>query len=187
MTKELLRKSYLEKRQEISPGQLSNFSELIAENLFKSFQFEGKMVSLFMPIERKKEINTYIILDKLLSFDASVCIPKANFESIELKHYRYESPEQLELSVFGIPEPKFGKVVQPSKIDVVLVPLICYDKQGHRLGYGKGFYDRFLKKCSSQTIFIGLSLFEPIDEIPDRESTDIPMHFCITPEGKIRF
>lgn len=187
MTKDLLRKQYLEKRQEVSPGQLRNYSEQIAENLFKAFQFDGKMVSLFMPIERKKEINTYIILDQLLSFDAAVCIPKANFENLELKHYRYENPEQLELSEFGIPEPKQGKVVQPSKIDIVLVPLICCDKAGHRLGYGKGFYDRFLKKCSNQTLFIGLSLFEPIDAIPEKESTDIPLHFCITPEGKVRF
>ena len=78
-------------------------------------------------------------------------------------------------------------LLQNSKTpDVMLVPLLAYDNQKNRLGYGKGFYDRFLEKCHSKTIFIGLSLFEPEESIPI-EKTDVPLNFCITPKNIYTF
>lgn len=187
LSKQECRELFNEKRKLISPQQLRVLSENISNLLFTHFNLENKLVSLFLPIEQKKEINTYIILDKALNLNASICIPKANFENNELKHYLYEGPEQLETSAYHIPEPKYGKIITPKKIDIVIIPLIACDKIGNRVGYGKGFYDRFLKKCSSSAIFIGISLFDPIDKISDFRTNDIPLHYLITPDNKLNF
>ena len=181
------RNYYSQQRLQLSPNQLRIDSEKICEILFTQFNFEEKAISLFLPIERKNEINTYIILEKALSLGAVVTIPKANFETSELTHYIYENPDQLMLSAYGIPEPKYGKTLGVQKMNIILVPLLAVDKRGYRVGYGKGFYDRFLKKRAPQTVVIGLSLFEPIDEIMDLHAEDIPLQFCITPNGMIRF
>jgi 5-formyltetrahydrofolate cyclo-ligase len=186
LSKAECRKLFREKREELSPNQRRVMSEQIALLLFTHFNLEQKTVSLFLPIEQKKEINTYIILEKAMDMNASVCLPKANFETNELKHFIYEGPEQLETSAQQIPEPKYGKTMSPKKIQYVIVPLLAFDKRGYRVGYGKGFYDKFLKKCNSETLFIGLSFFEGIAEISDVISGDVPLHYIITPEQKIR-
>ena len=67
---------------------------------------------------------------------------------------------------------------------MVFVPLVAFDELGNRVGYGKGFYDEFLKNCSKDTIKIGLSFFEAEAVISDIELHDVPLDFCVTP-GKI--
>jgi len=181
------RKYFSKQRDKISSSQLRNDSEKICEILFTHFNVEGKTISIFLPIERKKEINTYNILKKAISLGALVSIPKANFETLELTHYIFENADQLTISSFGIPEPKHGKTIGAHKMNIILVPLLAIDNKGYRVGYGKGFYDRFLKKTQPQTVTIGVSLFEPIDQIIDVDSDDIPLQFCITPRGIIRF
>ena len=88
---------------------------------------------------------------------------------------------------YGIPEPVNGLEVPVSKIDVVFVPLLAYDKKGNRVGYGKGFYDRFLKKCRPDVIKIGLSFFEPEEQIEDISLDDVKLDFCVTPYGVYGF
>lgn len=188
MTKATIRKYYMDKRLALSPGQLERISEQICHNAFKYFQLESKKISLFLPIERKKEINTYKIWEKALSFDAQVAAPKVNAKTNELKHILFESEDQLELSSYGIPEPKKGRIVAAEHFDIVFVPLLAVDKNGNRVGYGKGYYDRFLKKCSPRCQFVGLSHFEEFaDMIDDLQPTDIRLNACITPEKVHRF
>jgi 5-formyltetrahydrofolate cyclo-ligase len=76
-----------------------------------------------------------------------------------------------------------GLEVPVSKIDVVFVPLLAFDKNGNRVGYGKGFYDNFLAKCREDVIKIGLSFFEPEEIIDDVFKTDIRLDYCVTPFG----
>lgn len=70
---------------------------------------------------------------------------------------------------------------------MVLIPLLAFDKKGYRVGYGKGFYDRFLADCRPDVVKVGLSVFEPIDEIADLNEFDIKMDFCITPNRVWQF
>ena len=65
---------------------------------------------------------------------------------------------------------------------MVIVPLLAYDKEGHRVGYGKGYYDKFLEKCNPHTMTVGLSFFDPVKEITDIEPFDVPLNYCITPK-----
>ncbi|MES2588140.1 MAG: 5-formyltetrahydrofolate cyclo-ligase [Bacteroidota bacterium] len=183
MTKQELRVKYLELRKQLSPGQVQQISEEICHLLFVNFNLENKIVSLFLPIERKNELNTYLIWEKALSFGAKIAIPKANHETFDLKHVLFESEDQLELSEWGIPEPKKGKIIAADRFDYVFIPLLANDKNGNRVGYGKGFYDRFLKKCSPSCKFIGLNHFDEKVDISDLLPTDIKLHACLTPNG----
>ena len=81
-----------------------------------------------------------------------------------------------------IPEPVEGEIIAPAEIDMVLLPGLCYDRQGHRVGYGKGYYDRFLKTCRPDCVKVGLSYFEPIEEITDVHDGDVMLDFVVTPE-----
>ena len=69
------------------------------------------------------------------------------------------------------------------KIDIIFIPLSIFDLSGHRVGYGKGYYDRFLKSLNSNTVKIGLSLFEPVEEIIDINNDDVSMDICVTPNS----
>lgn len=72
-------------------------------------------------------------------------------------------------------------------LDAVLVPLIAFDARGFRVGYGKGFYDRFLKTCRADCLKIGLSLFPPVEKIADTADFDVKLDACATPEKIWRF
>ena len=69
-----------------------------------------------------------------------------------------------------------------NEIDLVLVPLLAFDKNGYRVGYGKGYYDKFLSNCRPDVIKIGLSFFDAVDEIEDIDDYDLPLNFCVTPQ-----
>lgn len=187
MTKKEARAYFKQKRLELSPSELFMRSEQICNAVFSNFQLEGKTISLFLPIERQKEINTYIILEKGVAIGTNVSLPKTIERSHSLKHYLYESQNQLALSELGIPEPTSGKLIKPETLDYVFVPLLAVDKTGHRIGYGKGYYDRFLLKCSSKCQFIGLHLFDEFIEIEDVDTHDVQLDYCITPTKIIRF
>jgi len=187
MTKKELREIFKEKRKGLSPGELNARSVAIVELALSSFQMEQKMVSLFLPIERQKEINTYSLWEKITGFGSQVAVPVMNAQKGDLKHILFVNQNQLAVNDFGVPEPQTGKVIAAHRIDVVFVPLLCFDKQGQRVGYGGGYYDRFLKKCSPQCKFIGLSVFPPIEKIDDILPSDIKLHAYITPEKVYRF
>lgn len=187
MDKAQLREAYKSKRMQLPPGELERLSEIIIDNTLSNFQLSEKIISLFLPIERQREINTYLLLERALGIGAQVAIPKTNFETMEMRHFLYEENDQLEINEKGIPEPKKGKAIAADRIDYVFVPLLAVDKNGHRVGYGKGFYDRFLRKCSPNCQFIGLHYFELEDKIDDVLPTDIRLNAVVTPQGVIRF
>ena len=66
---------------------------------------------------------------------------------------------------------------------MVFVPLLAFDKKGHRVGYGKGFYDKFLSECKPDAIKIGLSFFEPEELITDVFESDVKLDYCVTPNS----
>ena len=99
-----------------------------------------------------------------------------------LKHYLLTDSTSLQKNRWNVPEPVDGLEVPLSKIDVVFVPLMAFDRKGNRVGYGKGFYDRFLSQCRSGVKKIGLSLFEAEEAIADVSNNDIALDYCITPD-----
>lgn len=187
MTKAEIRTLFKAKRAQLSPYDITKISAQVQALVLDSFSFSSKYVSIFLPIEQQKEISTYGLLEDIILKGGHPILSKANFKDHSLTLYHYEHPSQLEISSFGIPEPKHGRTILASKLDYVFVPLLGLNSEGQRVGYGKGFYDRLLKQCKPDCIFIGLHLFDEFTEISDLNPNDIPLHLCFTPGGVYDF
>lgn len=181
MQKQALRLKYKELRSEMDPGQIDALSLDIANKALRLDIWNKTYFHIFLPISGKKEVNTEFLLHILFGKDKSVVVPKSDFDNHSLKHILLQENTELKATKFGIPEPVNGIELPPESMEVVFIPLLAYDTNGNRVGYGKGFYDRFLKDCREDAIFIGLSLFQPEAKI-ECDSTDIRLHYCVTPE-----
>ena len=187
MNKKELRAKYKSLRQQLTFDEIMNESLLIANHCIDLPIWDKTYFHLFLPIEKQKEINTEFILQILAGRDKEIVISKSNFEDLSMTHYLLTDNTKIKVNTYGIPEPEDGIEVPTSKIDVVFVPLLAYDKKGNRVGYGKGFYDKFLGECKAETIKIGLSYFDPEEFIDNLLDTDIKLDYCITPFGIIKF
>ena len=174
-----LRSYYLKLRSKFTSQQIDNFSIEIVNRCLGLNLWNKSIYHLFMASEHNNEIDTAILLSVLQGKDKQIVIPKI-LDHYELEHYLLADQTSLKTSRWGIPEPQAGIKINSNKIDVVFVPLLIFDLQGHRIGYGKGYYDRFLAKCRKETIKVGLSYFDPIERIEDIQSHDIPINFGIT-------
>ena len=137
-------------------------------------------------MEDKHEIPTKRLIELLEDKGAQIVIPKTNFETKEMTSF-YLKGSQIKKNNWGVPEPVTGRQADNSIIDIVIIPLIVFDKNGHRIGYGKGFYDRFLASLNPSVIKIGLSIFDPINQIDDIGKFDVKMDYCITNDNIYRF
>lgn len=180
MTKKELRKEYLAKRKALDSQFIKIESLKISDIFTQNFKFEGKTVHCFIPIVKKNEIETWLIIDRIME-KGRVVVPKINLEDNSMTHFYFEKDTELIQNNFGVLEPNNAEQCDVSDIDIVLLPLLAFDKKGYRVGYGGGFYDRFLAQLPKKTELIGLSLFEPIDEIKDLNTFDQRMQTCISP------
>jgi 5-formyltetrahydrofolate cyclo-ligase len=179
MNKTELRSFYKEKRSQLDEEQRAAISKSIAQNLENSFSFEGELISIFLPISRLHEIDTSFILEKF-SLSNSFCSPVADFQNHSMEHIELNSKTVIKQNDWGIPEPSNGHAFIEKDITVVIVPLLISDLNGNRLGYGKGFYDRFLAKLDKDTSIIGINYFEPVQSLPEVNKFDIPLHYLAT-------
>ena len=187
MLKSEIRALFKEKRKGLSFLELNRFSTQLTNLILEKIDFKNKQISIFLPIKKQKEFDSYPLLEELIIQGAIPIISKSNFEDHSLTLYTYENISQLEVNAFGIPEPKYGEIVSESILNVVFVPLLALDKNGNRVGYGKGFYDKLLIKCNSECLFIGISLFDEFVEIDDLNPFDIQLHCCFTPQSYYDF
>jgi len=187
MYKKELRVKYKAMRQSLTENDIAGKSLAIANHLISLPVWDKDYFHVFLPISENKEINTECILHLLAGKDKEVVVSKSDFTTGKMTHFLLTDNTKIKKNAYSIPEPVDGIEVPVSKIDVVFVPLLAFDKAGHRVGYGKGFYDRFLSECDEKTIKIGLSFFEAVDEITGVFPTDIQLDYCITPENVYRF
>lgn len=187
MLKKELRQKYKTLRQELVEEQIEEKSLAVANRLLSLDIWDKTYFHLFLTIERHKEIQTEFVLQILAGKDKEIVVSKSDFATGEMTHFLLTENTKFIKNDYGIPEPVNGLEVPVSKIDVVFVPLLAYDKKGNRVGYGKGFYDRFLKKCRPDVIKIGLSFFEPEEQIEDISLDDVKLDFCVTPYGVYGF
>ncbi len=184
MLKAEARRIYLAKRRSISPNRKEELDQLILDRFDGLELPELRSLLTYAPMPAKMEVNTYLIADLLaMKFPGiTIAYPICNFADGTMKAVITQGPENLVLSDWGIPEPPEGDIIHPADFDIVLVPLLCFDKDGYRVGYGKGYYDKFLKSVRKDCIKIGLSYFEPVDSIEDRNEFDIPLNYYVTPD-----
>ena len=153
----------------------------IVNNCLSLPLWDALVFHLFLPIEKQCEIDTSLLLTLLQGKDKQIVLSKRVPDN-DLAHFLLTDDTRIAVGKWGIPEPEGGLAVQPDQIQVVFVPLLIFDHKGHRIGYGKGYYDRFLSKCPKDTLKVGLSFFEPIDEIKELDQHDIPLDMCVTPK-----
>jgi 5-formyltetrahydrofolate cyclo-ligase len=188
MTKNELRKIYLAKRLALDEERYQYLSTQIKDVFFNSIDLTNKKaVHIFLPIESKREPNTWLIIENLRKNFSKISIIIPKIAGNEMENILFDANSTLVNSRWGIPEPEMGEIANPNSIDLVIIPLLAYDRKGHRVGYGKGFYDRFLKYCRPDCLKIGVSFFDPENDINERLEEDELLDGCITPEKYYSF
>jgi 5-formyltetrahydrofolate cyclo-ligase len=187
MNKEKLRQKYKQLKKQFSSNEIDEKSLAVANNVLNMDIWQYNYYHVFLPIIENNEVNTEFILHLLQGKDKEIIISKTDFETLEMTHFLLTDNTKIKKNNYNIPEPIDGIEVPIDKIDVVFVPLLAFDKNGNRVGYGKGFYDKFLSKCKPETIKIGLSFFDPEDKIDGVLETDIALNYCVTPSEVLSF
>lgn len=177
----MLRTLYKSKRQALTNDEVDALSLEIANRTLQLPIWDQSSFHVFLPIERHKEINTEFLLHILSGRDKRIVISQADFETRHMTHFLLDEHTRIKPNDYGIPEPVDGIEVPVSKIEVVFVPLLAFDQNGQRVGYGKGFYDNFLLQCKPGTVKVGLSFFEAESDISDVYPGDVKLDFCVTP------
>lgn len=186
MTKSELRKLSNERRKALSVAELHDLSLKLLDNFKKLDLSAINTIHIFLPIKEKNEPDTFLFIEYLREQhpQIKIIVPRADFESLSMTHHVLTDHKDLQKNIYNILEPQ-KSVLHTGDLDLVLVPLLAVDLRGYRVGYGKGFYDRFLLGRSA--IKLGLSLFEPVSVITDADAHDVPLDSCITPGGRFDF
>ncbi|WP_400193111.1 5-formyltetrahydrofolate cyclo-ligase [Hymenobacter sp. B81] len=182
MLKADLRRHLLARRLALTEAELSQRSAQVADQLFAGFDVaRWRTVHVFLPILRQRELDTWPIVHRLWQQPpVQVAVPVSHAQG-RLTHHQLTPATVLRENAWGIPEPLDAPELPPAAFDALLIPLLAFDEQGQRVGYGKGFYDRFLPLCRPDARRIGLSLEPPVARILDAWPGDVPLHACVTP------
>ncbi|TNF44914.1 MAG: 5-formyltetrahydrofolate cyclo-ligase [Cytophagales bacterium] len=187
-TKEQLRSIYRAKRMEFSPEEVEKRSKAIADRVLTWLQAHPEIehIHLFFPIIKFNEINTFLLREELEKIGKTLYTSRVNRSATELETLKLPREAEFFEDEWGIPVPQESIQVSSSKIQLVFVPLLAYDKKGNRVGFGKGYYDSFLGSMNQPVVKMGLSFFSPEDQI-EAESHDVSLDYCITPENVFTF
>lgn len=192
MNKSVLRAEYLKKRMDLTQDEIILKNNAILENL--NLLLSGKEIEtihLFLPQHGKVEIDTWQIISFLQQYypKIQIAVPRVIPGTKEMEHFLLTPKTKLIQNRWKIPEPdpETSLKIEPQTLDAVLIPLLAFDNKGFRVGYGGGYYDRFLVQCRPDVIKIGLSFFAVIGQIDDLGSFDVAMNYCVTPFGVIQF
>ena len=187
MDKFTARKKYQTLRSKFSRNKILDLSVKIANNCLDLDIWSNKNYHIFLSIDKKNEVDTKPIINILDGKQKNIIISKSVFKTYTLKNYFLNEDVILKENEYGIPEPINGIQINNDIIDIVFVPLIAYDIKGNRVGYGKGFYDRFLQNLGPKIIKIGLSFFPPELLIKNIDEKDIKLDYCVSPEKIFNF
>lgn len=188
MNKQELRKEFKEKRKSLSLEVAGRLSELIAGHAvdFLEKHPEFRHIHVFLPIKKNKEVDTFPILGFLEKNGYTIYTSSVDAEREEMLTLDITGVREFELNDMGIPEPVSKVLVDPGKVQLVLVPLLVVDSSGHRLGYGKGFYDKFFERIGRDVFKLGVSFFAPVYQVGSEEH-DVALDACVFPEGVVVF
>lgn len=181
MKKAEIRKLATAQRKELSEDQVAEYSRALLLQFSLVDLSAVKTIHIFLPILEKKEPDTFLFIEWLREYhpEIRIVVPRADFDTALMTSHVYTGRDDLQKNLYQILEPQQSEV-HTGDIDLVIVPLLAFDLRGYRVGYGKGFYDRFLGPIRTQKI--GLSFFDPVALISDPDPHDVRLDSCITPE-----
>lgn len=183
--KTFLRSHYKKKRFSLTKQEVDDLSQRVFKQLDKLNIWKLKHYHIFISILKYNELDTSSIINKLKSEQKIIIVPKIS--NNELVHIAINDETEFGLNEFGIKEPNDGNHFIIENLDIIFIPLLAFDIEGHRVGYGKGYYDRFLKLTKNSTLKIGLSFFDPINKILDIDDNDVKLDYCVTPKQVHKF
>lgn len=189
MTKKELRKEYLAKRLALSEEDRIELNEKMVDQFLKIKLPKLNFVMSYIAMPDKNEVvpTAIEIWLKQQHPESQLCYPKTDLNVNSMEAVTHIQGRPVASNQLGVAEPVSGENIDPQKIDLVIVPLLAFDEKGYRVGYGKGFYDRFISRCHSDTLTIGLSFFEAQTPIDDIEEYDVPLKYYVTPEKLYTF
>ncbi|HWB26476.1 MAG TPA: 5-formyltetrahydrofolate cyclo-ligase [Chitinophagaceae bacterium] len=189
MTKTELRKLYKQKRKDIPAKDKPRLDDLLLIQ-FQQLYFPHTSVLLtYWPADLHIEPNTHLFSGYLRHTIPGLHItyPIIDIATNTFNAVLIDEETVYTTNSYGITEPKQGTIIEPAEIDLVFVPLLVCDMQGYRVGFGKGFYDRFLECCRTDIIKVGFNYFAPVDKIDDTQPFDVPLDYCVTTETIYEF
>jgi 5-formyltetrahydrofolate cyclo-ligase len=171
--KNTIRTRMREQRQALSAALYVKKSGVIAEKLLANEAYASTQ-KILVYLSSKQEVETHALIARMLKDGKELYAPLVNGDSFTA--HPFQKLSELKEGSFGSLEPKPSKA--ETDFDIILVPGLAFDQRGHRIGYGQGFYDRFLKEATG--LKIGLAFQEQmLEEIPNDEQ-DVPVNFVIT-------
>jgi 5-formyltetrahydrofolate cyclo-ligase len=183
MLKKELRSIYRQKRKALTPAEKNKLDDLLLIQ-FQTIPLPPiQSILAYAAIDENNEPPTDLMVDYLQYTipGLQIAYPKTDIITQEMQAILTDEHSFFEKTEWNIPEPIDGTTIAPEQLELIFIPLLTFDKQGYRVGYGKGFYDKYLADCPAGIIKIGISYFEPTDEITDRNNFDVPLSYCITP------
>ncbi|MEP6713435.1 MAG: 5-formyltetrahydrofolate cyclo-ligase [Ferruginibacter sp.] len=184
MTKNELRSIYKQKRAVLSLAEKGKLEDLILIQ-FQKLDIEiPALLMTYAPLEKFNEFNPQLVTDYCYFKNPrqTLFYPVVDKINDSMDCVVVNDSTVFVKSKMGIDEPVEGLPMFPEEIDLIIVPLLAFDEEGNRVGYGKGYYDRFLKECRKDVVKIGFSFFEAEKKITDVKKYDVKLDYCITPQ-----
>ena len=186
-----LRQKNLSARKSQNPQEKKENDQQIVKKIIRLKSFKkAKKILFYLPIHG--EVDLTGLFKKFgegkiaKNHKKTFILPRIKGKQLQL--HSIEHLHQTAKGKFNIMEPhQHLPQTKPEELDLILVPGVVFSEDGHRIGYGKGFYDRYLAKCRPEVLKIGFSYFEPVQAIDDLNAFDIPLNFCITTEAVYEF
>lgn len=181
MFKNELRKKLKKIRDDIPSNKRKIEEKIIAETLLNSEIYKNSK-SIFIYNSFRSEVDTSYIIEEALDFGKIVALPITNPIDHSMEAYEINKDSVFIQDAYGIqsPDKKTSKIINPKEIDLAIVPMLAYDSYGNRLGYGGGYYDRYLPRLREDAIVVGLAFSNQfVEEIPI-EKYDKKLEYVIT-------
>lgn len=186
MKKDELRKKYKDLRLALSPSEVNLFSEQLRHEFMEAMDDKFRSIHLFLPIKKMNEPDTMNLLKDLWQQHKITYTSVTHHATGKLSHYLIDENTNFKLDQWGIPIPVNALAVPDLDPDLILVPLVYCDPKGNRIGFGKGFYDRFLEEYQNVNL-CGYNFFEPLEPIDDVEKHDIKLDQLFVPGKHFEF
>lgn len=189
MTKDELRNIYKQKRLLLTAAEKSKLEDLILIQ-FQKLNIEiPSQIMTYAPFEKYNEFDPQLITDYCYFKNPAQLLfyPMMDIADNSMVCVLVTDNTEFEINKMGIAEPINGLLSSPEEIDMVIMPLLAFDETGHRVGYGKGYYDRFLKECRKDVMKIGFNFFEAEARIEEVNKFDVKLDYCITPKNIYKF
>jgi len=189
MTKEVLRNIYKQKRKDIPGREKLRLDDLLLIQFQQLYFPQTAVLLTYWPADIHAEPNTHLFSGFLRHTipGLQIAYPVIDKATNTFNAVLVDEDTVYTANSYGIHEPKQGAVIEPHEIDLVFVPQLICDAQGYRVGFGKGFYDRYLAQCHGDVVKVGFNYFEPVDKIDDTHPFDVPLDYCVTTDNIYEF